>query len=70
MGTQGFTGVTLCVVYDITGREDRAVLAQSGTGYNLHSIEFFQSSIDELMENMEESNCYIYWWNSYLLGEQ
>ena len=67
MGFKGYTGVTIHIIKDIPMRVDYFALCQSGNSFTLYNKDFVDNNLDGLMNQMEETNKYIYWWNSHLL---
>ncbi len=67
MGSKAFNGSLVHIVYDITRDPTNFVLTNVGKYWTSYSVNEFQRGLDSLIEEADEEDCYIYWYNSYLL---
>ena len=65
MASKGYTGVNIQLV-SFEGKV--SALCQSGKEYYLQDVDFLARNIGELINNMEDTDSFIYWYNSYLIG--
>ena len=67
MGALGYNGASIYVVKDVV---KDSILCQSGSSYYLKHEVFLKENKDTLMDDMEDTCQYVYWWNHYLYKEQ
>lgn len=66
MGSKGYTGVNIQLV-ELPG--SIAALCQSGREYYLEDMPLSETKMKQLVDLMEEQDTFIYWHNSFLLGD-
>ncbi len=67
MGKLGYPGFSIRSVYGETLNKERAILLLGGKGGELISASYFESGLDDFMEDYESHNYYRSWLDGEIL---
>lgn len=67
MASLAYNGSLNVLIHDITLNFDRVVLSNSGNSYEIYSLRELEKAIPTLLDNAEENNHFMYWYDCELI---